>query len=577
MARRIDIELTSSRSDGSWTWRAAGALQPRGVLDGLLLHEGAKPGDVLKADAEFEIDGISIIAVLAPREKHRSEAQRIELLAPSRTTPGVTTQLAGRSDRRGPGREERRGPRPERAGGYPARADRRPERDDRDRGRPQPANRSGDRPSGGDRSGGDGGPPDGSAGAAQRDGPRGLAGRRPGGGEDGERSRRSPAEARRSRPAGADHTAPGRERNRPETGTTAGVGGASRGARRLSPGNAHRRAVLESLAPEERSVAEQVLRGGIPAVRTAIHLEREKATAQGRPAPHAESLIALAESLLPRLKAAEWRDRAEAAAAAGDDISLRDLRSAVAGADVARDDDARALAASLRDRLEARLDRLREDWAGEIARHLEEHRVVRALRLSARPPEPTARLDAELASRLTEAAGAAMAPDTAPDRWAALLEAVVASPVRRNVKPVGLPADPGEPLLGAARQQVGRVPALAPLIGISMPPPPGPARPGGAPATRGRVRPVTGGAAPRRQPPRRDIPAGDATTAEPVGSPPEDAPAEDAPPPASDPTRPARGGTGSSPAGNGIATGDHHEAEHGPVATDIGPNGTPQP
>ncbi len=485
MARRIDIELTSARPDGIWTWRAAGALQPRGILDASLLHEGAKPGDVVKADAEFEIDGISIIAVLAPREKHRSEAQRIELLAPTRATPGVTTQLAGGGDRRGPGREERRGPRPERAGGRPERADRRPDRGDRSGGRPQPANRSADRSGGGGPSGGgpssggpSGGGPSGggSADAAQRRGPSGLAEPRPGGGTEGERPRRSPAEARRPRPAGADHTGPGRERSRPEGNTTAGVGGAGRGARRLSPGNAHRRAVLESLAPEVQPVAEQVLRGGIPAVRTAIHLEREKATAEGRPAPHAESLIALAESLLPRLKAAEWRDRAEAAAAAGDDISLRDLRSVVTGADVARDDGARALAAGLRDRLEARLDRLRAEWAGEIARHLDEHRVVRALRLSGRPPEPTTRLDADLASRLTEAAGAAMAPDTAPDRWAALLEAVVASPIRRNVKPAGLPADPGELLLGAARQQVGRVPALAGLLGISMPPPPGPAR-----------------------------------------------------------------------------------------------------
>jgi hypothetical protein len=111
VARRIDIELTSSQPDGKWTWRAAGALQPRGVLDGALLHDGAKPGDVLKVDAEFEIDGITVVSVLPPRSKHRSEPERIELLTPSRETPGVTTQLAGRADRRGPGRGEHRGPR----------------------------------------------------------------------------------------------------------------------------------------------------------------------------------------------------------------------------------------------------------------------------------------------------------------------------------------------------------------------------------------------------------------------------------------------------------------------------------
>ena len=31
MSRRIEVELTSSRDDGTWTWRAAGAKQPAGV------------------------------------------------------------------------------------------------------------------------------------------------------------------------------------------------------------------------------------------------------------------------------------------------------------------------------------------------------------------------------------------------------------------------------------------------------------------------------------------------------------------------------------------------------------------
>jgi hypothetical protein len=60
VARRIDIELTSARPDGSWTWRAAGAMQPRGVVDGKLLPDGTKAGDVVKADADFEIEGIVI-------------------------------------------------------------------------------------------------------------------------------------------------------------------------------------------------------------------------------------------------------------------------------------------------------------------------------------------------------------------------------------------------------------------------------------------------------------------------------------------------------------------------------------
>ena len=219
-------------------------------------------------------------------------------------------------------------------------------------------------------------------------------------------------------------------------------------------------------------MAEQVLRGGIPAVRTALHLEREKAMAEGRPVPNTDQLVAMAESLLPRLKAAEWRDRAEAADKDVDEISLRDLRSVVAGADMAHDEETRALAARLREALDRRVEAQRSEWSEEIARHLDDHKVVRALRLAARPPEPAARLDAALADRLSDAAGRALAPDAPAERWLALLEAVAASPVRRSVQPAGLPTDATPELRRAAHQQSGRIPALAAMLGTSMPPPP---------------------------------------------------------------------------------------------------------
>ncbi len=251
---------------------------------------------------------------------------------------------------------------------------------------------------------------------------------------------------------------------------------------------------MASLPPEQQPVAEQVLRGGIPAVRTALHLEREKAIAEGRQPPNTDQLIAMAESLLPRLKAAEWRDRAEAASKDVEEISLRDLRSVVAGADSARDDESRALAAGLREALERRVDALRQQWTEEIAAHLDDGRVVRALRLAARPPEPAARMDADLLQRLSDAAGEAMGPDTPVDRWLALIDAVAASPVRRSVKPAGLPADPGPELRRVAHQQSGRIPALAALLGVAIPPPPAP-----TPARRGatRTRPGRGATAGR--------------------------------------------------------------------------------
>ncbi len=72
MSRRIEVELTSNRDDGTWTWRAAGAKQPKGELDGRLLPSGAKVGDVLRADADFDIEGITVTAVLPPKGRGAS-------------------------------------------------------------------------------------------------------------------------------------------------------------------------------------------------------------------------------------------------------------------------------------------------------------------------------------------------------------------------------------------------------------------------------------------------------------------------------------------------------------------------
>jgi hypothetical protein len=69
-----------------------------------------------------------------------------------------------------------------------------------------------------------------------------------------------------------------------------------------------------------------------------------------------------------------------------------------------------------------------------------------------------------------------MAADASKERWLTLLEAVAASPIRRSVKPAGLPAEPGDELLAAAKAAAGRIPALAPMLGIDMPPPPRPPR-----------------------------------------------------------------------------------------------------
>ncbi len=250
--------------------------------------------------------------------------------------------------------------------------------------------------------------------------------------------------------------------------------------------------MLESLPIEQQPIAQQLLRGGIPAVRTALHFERERAREAGRPEPSTEGVLALAESLVSRVKAAEWRDRAEAAIKAGDDLAMRDLRALVSGSDAARDEASRDLVVTLRELLEHRIEAHRTTWANDVTKNLDEGHVVRALRLSSRPPDPAARFSAELATRLRDAASAALSPATPEGQWLAVLQAVVESPVRRTVRPEGLPANPSPELLETARQHCGRVPALAPLLGISVPPPPGPVRPNVPPRgpARGHGRPI---------------------------------------------------------------------------------------
>lgn len=126
VGRRIEVELTSTREDGSWTWRAAGAKQPRGELSGELLYGGAKVGDVVKAEADFHLDGIEIVEVFPPKaKKERTDLLQLKT-RPIRDDELVTTQRISRRDRgdrgrRGdrPGRSDRgdRGDRRDRRGG----------------------------------------------------------------------------------------------------------------------------------------------------------------------------------------------------------------------------------------------------------------------------------------------------------------------------------------------------------------------------------------------------------------------------------------------------------------------------
>ena len=82
MSRRIDIELTSRAPDGNFTWRAAGARQPKGVVDASLVPGGVDVGGVVRAEIEVGIEGIEVISVLPPKAPRTddAEAQRIEVV-----------------------------------------------------------------------------------------------------------------------------------------------------------------------------------------------------------------------------------------------------------------------------------------------------------------------------------------------------------------------------------------------------------------------------------------------------------------------------------------------------------------
>ena len=95
---------------------ASGAREPRGVVDATLVPQDAQVGEVLRADADFDLDGVTIVGLAPITEKKRNEAERIELITTAqRDDQLVTSSLVkgGRSDR-GERRERRpRGDKPD--------------------------------------------------------------------------------------------------------------------------------------------------------------------------------------------------------------------------------------------------------------------------------------------------------------------------------------------------------------------------------------------------------------------------------------------------------------------------------
>ena len=403
MSRRIDIELTSERDDGTWTWRAAGARQPKGVVDASLLPDGSKVGDQLKVEVVQEIDGISVESVVQEREK----VDRRELLALIATEekfePVIQQRAGNRRDGRG-GRDAGRG------GGRGGEG----RSGDRDRGR------------------------------RRRE-------------RDGDEQRGRDSERRDRRPANNRFTPPPAVPSRPKP-------------KRLKPRHDHRNEVLASIPEEQRPIAEVAVQG-MPAVRQRIAEENERLAAENKPMMPVESVLKMAEELLPRLRVAEWLDRAEAAQRIVDEVDLRDLRSVVAAASdsvVARDERARSIETELRSALARRQEEELELWYADIDASLAVGRVIRALRLSSQPPKAGVRFPPENAKRLASSANAALAPTDGVERWVGVLEAAAFSPIRGLIEVKSAPPTVAEELRATVTRLGPLLPQVAAAFGIEV-------------------------------------------------------------------------------------------------------------
>ncbi len=388
MSRRIEIELTSSQADGSWTWRAAGAKNPKGVVEGSVLPNDAAVGTILTVEVEQGIDGITVRSVVGGRQRSDT-TEVLELIGGGDFDPVVETRA--KRDRREGGRKGGRdgGRRRRNDGDGKDSEDRRPRREN------------------------------------QRRGPR--------------------------------FTPPPELPQRPKP-------------KRLKAQRHHRNEVLAALPEEQRPIAELALQG-IAAVRTRLKADNEKATKEGRATMPEASVLKLAEELLPRLRVAEWYDRAEAAKKLAGQIDLRDLRSVVAASDdpmVARDKSTRALADELRDLLRVRQEEELQLWFGDVDAALAIGRVIRALRLSSQPPKAGVPFPAEISQRLIDSTNATLTPVETSERWIAVLEAAAFSPIHLLITPMGLPTKISDDLAATVKRLAPAIPQVAALFGIEV-------------------------------------------------------------------------------------------------------------
>lgn len=253
--------------------------------------------------------------------------------------------------------------------------------------------------------------------------------------------------------------------------------------KRLRPGKVRRSEVLAEIPEEQRPIAELAIQG-MAAVRTRLTDDNKKLEAEGKPTMPQESVLKMAEGLMPKLRVADWLDRAEAAGRQMEHLDLRDLRSVVAASDdpiVARDESTREIATKLKADLVKKQEEELKLWLEDVDAALSVGRSIRALRLSSQPPKAGVMFPPELARKLGEAATAGLTAEDSSDRWAAVMEAAAFAPVRTLVSPTAPPTTITDDLRKTALRLGPLLPQIAALLGVEVPadtPRPKPLRPG---------------------------------------------------------------------------------------------------
>ena len=387
---KIDVEITSKRENGDWTWRAVGARQPKGTINASLVPTESAVGSQFSVETEHYLDGIVVTKVF-DKKQTSGKGETLEILGSGKENDLVTTKLAKNKKNKKFAKDS------------PSSKSRRSER-------------SGDKKS-----------------FVKKDKPvsnsnrkvRNAEGRKPQNGKKQQSANQFPK------------------------------------SKRLKAKRHHRNEALKQLPDEMKRIAEILVQKGLPGLRDSIDAQNEIAKKAGEPEIPNDLLLKLAEQIYPNLRTAEWLDRADGALRGIESVDLRDIRSViVASENVQKNDSVRSLSEALKEGFNKRVESDQNNWLKEVISTLKEGRVVRALRLSSRPPKAGFPLPEDLLQALTEATNKALTSDATQSRWGTIAEAAAFSPVHDKVVPEGVPENPNEELIKIIRRISSKAPSI---------------------------------------------------------------------------------------------------------------------